>query len=201
MAQILIKHNFNRIKIALEGVSGKTLQKAVARSIKRTSKGVAKVASMEFRSRKLISMKASDLKKKIRIFDRSGSGKPVDRQYAEVHISGKPESLARFFAKSVSAGQGKKRVIVSEQGRPYLETDRSFLLPAGLGKDKIILTRTGKSRLPVKKAMGPSLGKLANDSGMLPKLESVAQDRLEKEIDQNLSFYAQQAIEKAISEA
>lgn len=216
MPQIFIRHNFSRIAIALEGVSGKSLQKAVARSIKRVTKGVAKLASQEIRSRRLLNMKAGALKKRIRVFDHTGSGKSVGEQYGEVHLSGRPENLAYFYARRVSAGrsavvqgqnkfgawQGVKlyKILVSEQGRPYLEQDRAFLLVRGAGAQKIILTREqGSKRLPVRKTTGPSVGKLASDAGLLPTLQAQAEARYEREFETNLAFYAEQAIERAKS--
>jgi Prophage minor tail protein Z (GPZ) len=197
MAKIFVRHNFSRVALALKGISGKTLQKAVSRSIKRASKTVAKVASQEIRKRRLINMKAGTLKKKIKIFDHASPSKSVTAQYGEVHLSGRPENLARFYAKAVSAGKGVKRVIVSEKGRPYLEQDKAFMVQRGTAAKKVILVREGAKRLPVHKLTGPSLGKLASDSGMLGQLQAVAEERLEKEVSHNLEFYLEQAVNRA----
>src|SRR5947209_916484 len=92
-----------KLSLFTRDLSRNVVRKAVARSIKRALKTLGKTAVQEFRSAKLINMKAAKLKKNLRTYEHTGAGKPLSEQYGELTISGKPQSIAYFYAKQYRA--------------------------------------------------------------------------------------------------
>lgn len=203
MSQIVISHDFKRLETLLSGLGSKDLRKAVSRSIKRSIKTVGKVTSQQIRAKKLISMKAATLKSRLRVRDVTGSNKPIAEQYGELRISGRRESLARFYARRILAGKsaltGTKlyRVQVSGMGKPYLDEKKAFMIWRGAGASKVILARVANTRLPVEKQVGDSVAALVDKAGMLPELQVVAIARYKTELEANTRYYVAQAVERA----
>lgn len=207
--------NFKKVGILLRDISDKTLRQAVARSIARTITTVRKEAVKEFRSAKLISMKSGTMKKRIRAYNHAKATSPVASQFGEVAISGKAESMARFFARETQLGtrvgfHGSRNglysvgspiyaVQLSQIGKEYAAqySGTPFFMRKGGMRVNAVMVREGSKRLPIQKMTGPSLGKLAQDHGLLKGLEAVAQRRYGEEFERNLNFYAARAIARA----
>lgn len=200
MSKIVVTHDLHKIGLLLQGIGGKTIRQTVARSIKRTVTTLGKAASMEFRSRKLVKMKASQLKRRLRQYTNVGAAKPVEQQYGKLWITGHAESLGIFYARRRYAGKGKigtrlYKVQVNALGAPYLVVGKAFLVKRGSGN--VVFARIGNNRLPIKKQYGPGMAQVATESGIMPGLARVASDRYQKEFDTNLNFYVQRALERA----
>ncbi len=200
---IRVTSNASKYKNLFSGFDRNVIRKATARSIKRTIvSGRAKSVS-EMRSKRMLSMKAATMKTRITKHDHSGSGKPIGDQFGEIRFSGRQESLARFQAKRRIAGKSKLNganlyvVSVNALGAPYLVSEKAFMVQKGAGKDKIILARAGTKRLPVTKQLGPSIADVAEKTGAMPILIQRVAIQYEKEMENNLKYYAARAISKA----
>jgi hypothetical protein len=195
--------DFKKLGLLLKDISDKTLRQASARSISRTITTIRKDAVKEFRSSKLISMKSSTMKKRIRAFNHAKSNQPVNSQFGEVTISGKPESMSRFFAHlnatTSKHGQTLYGVTVSALGKEYMEGKDSsaFFMKRNGQLVNAVFARSSNKRLPIQKLTGPSLGKIAQDHGMLTGLGATAQRRYSTEFEHNLKFYADLAVRRA----
>ena len=215
MSKIVISGNMKRLNVLLRGLADKkAVQKAVARSIKRTLTSVQKTAASGIRAKRMLKLTAAQAKRKVHSFDESGPAKAVSRQYGKIWFGSNPESLGRFYARRVAAGRSHAimrqnkyggwegvrlfRVKVNSYGQPYLkEPKRSFLVERGRGR--VIFTRVaGVSRLPIEKQFGPSMAELVNSSGLIVRIRDVARERYEKEFESNVRFYTQKALERAM---
>jgi hypothetical protein len=215
MTKIVVTHNMQRISALLMGLGDRrSLQKAVARSIKRTLPSVQRSAFNEIRAKKLLRIKAGEMKLRARAYLNTGASKPVDSQYGKVWVTPKAESLARFYARRVRAGKSKHlfkqneyggwqgvqlfKVKLNAYGAPYLKNpDRSFLVPRGSGN--VLYTRmAGAKRLPIEKQYGPGMADLVQETGIIRTMADVAERRYATEFESNAKFYAEQAINKAM---
>jgi hypothetical protein len=214
MSKIVVSHNFKRLEALLTGLADKkAVQKAVARSIKRTLTSVRKTGAQEIRSKKLLKLKAAEAKQKVHAYDEAKPSKAVSEQYGKIWFGSKGESLGRFYARRVAAGrsqvvmrqnkeggwQGVRlyRVKLNTYGQPYLkDPSRSFVVDRKGGK--VVFARDpGAKRLPVQKLKGPGMADLVQQSGIIRRLQAVARNRYEREFDNNVKFYAEQALARA----
>lgn len=213
-SKIIVSGNWSRLSTLLTGLGDKkSVQKAVARSIKRTLTSVRKVAAQEIRSKKLIKLTSAEAKQKVHSYDESSGGKPVAEQYGKIWFGSKAESLGRFYARRIARGRssvimGQDKyggwrgvrlygVKVNQYGAPYLKNpDRSFLV-AGKRGPVVFERLAGSKRLPIEKVKGPGLAELVEQTGIIRRVQSVAKDRYEKEFAVNAKFYAEQALKRA----
>lgn len=203
MTRIVITQDFGKVQKLLAELGSKTVKQAVARSLKRTVRGMGTAANREFRSRRLIKLSAKAAKSRITERSRTGPTMKVASMFAELNISGRPESLARFYARRVYKGKSKLTgaalygAKVTVFGKGTYIVNRGFILQKGKGAGMVILARLGEKRLPVEKQKGPSLGALAVAAGLDQKLASQAATRYQSELTHNLKYYAARAIAKA----
>lgn len=214
-SKIVITHNFQRLSSLLKGLgSTKDVQKAVARSIRRTLPGVQRKAFQELRAKKILKLKASELKTRARAFTEGNASTPVSRQYGKLWITPKPESLGRFFPRRVAAGrsntvQGQRNdgswlgvrlhsVKLNQYGQPHLkDPKRSFIVDRKGGK--IVFRRVSAKRLPIEKQFGPGLAQLVQQTGIITRIASYASRRYQVEFGKNVEFYAEKALKKALA--
>jgi hypothetical protein len=211
-SKIVISGNFQRLSALLKGLgSKKDVQKAVARSIRRTLPSVQKRAFQEIRSRKILQLKQSEVKQRARAYVQGSGSTPVANQYGKIWITPKQESLGRFYARRVAAGRSEPLgggrgfrvrlygVKLNEYGAPYLKSpERTFLVDRKGGK--IVFTRVaGAKRLPLEKQRGPGMAELLQKTGIVSTLAEVARVRYAAEFEQNLHFYAERALARALS--
>jgi len=191
------------LKHIFEGYDAKVIRQATARTIKRTLVSGRAAAVSEMRSKRMLSMKSSTMKTRITKHDHSNAREPAGSQYGEIRFSGRQENLARFQAKRRVVGKSKLTgaslytVTVNALGQPYLVGAKAFMVQKGKGKDKVILARVGKGRLPVEKQLGPSIADVAEKTGAMPILVQRIALRYEKEMTTNLAFYSARAIARA----
>jgi hypothetical protein len=202
MSKIIVSHNFSRLNALLKGLGDKrTIQQAVARSIKRTLPSIQRTAFTEIRSKHIMKIKASEMKLRARSYSVVGGSKSVAEQYGKVWFTPKEESLARFYARRVRKGTSifgtaLYAVKVNQYGAPALkDPSRSFLVPRGGGA--VIFARTTGKRLPIEKVKGPGMAQLVQESGIMSSLVQVAERRYEAEFAVNVKFYAERALERA----
>lgn len=215
-SRIVVSHNFKRLEALLTGLADKkTVQRAVARSIKRTLTGVRKVAASEIRAKKLIKIKASEAKQKVHAYDEASPSKDVASQYGKIWFGGKGESLGKFYARRVAAGRstvvmGQDKqggwkgvrlysVRVNAWGSSYIKDPKRTFMVKKAGGPVVFEREAGSKRLPVQKLKGPGMAELVKESGIIRTLESVARSRYSEEFDRNVKFYAEQAIQRALA--
>lgn len=204
--KIVISHNFQRLHALLTGLGDKRqIQKATNRAIRRTLPGIQRLAFTEIKAKRLLKMKASEIKLRARSYMNAGAGKPVSEQYGKIWITSKGESLARFYAKRVRAGTSKLtgsplfKVQVNQFGASALagKQDKAFLVKRSGGSGGIVFARIAGKRLPIEKLYGPGMTELLSTTGIFSRLVSYADVRFQKEFDDNLKFYAASAVQKA----
>lgn len=205
MAKIIVAHNFQRLNALLTGLGNKReVQQAVARSIRRTIPAVQRTAFTEIRAKKVLKLKAGEMKLRARAYMEVGAGKSVDRQYGKVWVTPKAENLARFYARRVRAGTSifgtpLFKVKLNTYGQPYFKSqDRAFLVNRGSGQ--VLFARVaGAKRLPIVKEKGPGMAELVQQTGIINTMAKVAQTRYQSEFQHNVQYYAQKAIERAMA--
>lgn len=214
-SKIVVSHNFSRLTALMSGLGDKrSLQQAVARSIKRTVPSVQRAAFQEIRSKKLLRIKASEMKSRARAYLEVGGSKAVSQQYGKVWITPQAESLGRFYPRRIAAGrsqivmgqnkeggwQGVRlyRVKLNPFGQPYLKNaDRSFVVDRGGGK--VVFERmAGAKRLPIEKLKGPGMAALVRQTGIDRRLAQVAETRYRVEFAVNAKYYADRAWARAM---
>lgn len=215
-SRIVVSHNFKRLEALLTGLADKkTVQRAVARSIKRTLTGVRKVAASEIRAKKLIKIKASEAKQKVHAYDEASPSKDVASQYGKIWFGGKGESLGRFYARRVAAGRSKVlmkqdkyggwqgvrlfRVKLNSWGTPYLKDPERSFISTKKGGPVVFARVAGSKRLPIEKLKGASMATLVQESGIIRTVEATARARYSAEFDRNVKFYAEKALQRAKS--
>jgi hypothetical protein len=202
MAQVVVSSDMFKVGKLLAEVNQTAVKQSVRRSLRRTVTTVAKQATVELRSRKLIKLKARELKSRIRSYA-DVRGSDIRSMFGKLKISGKEESLARFFPKRKRAGKSKLTgvqlytVTTTVLGKTTA-VERGFIVKKPKGN--VILARVaGVKRLPVEKKTGHSVGYLAQESGVVGLLAKTAQERLQIEMKTNLEFYTARALERAKS--
>lgn len=201
--KIVITHNFQRLTALFSGLGNKReIQQAIARSITRTIPAVQNVAFSEIRAKKILKLKASEVKQRARSYKNVGAGKAASEQYGKVWVTSQAESLGRFYAKKVRAGTSKLtgrplfRAQVNSYGTPYLKNpDKSFIVKRGGGS--VIFARVSGRRLPIEKLYGPGMSELVQQTGIINTMARVASERYQKEFEHNVRFYADRAVQKA----
>lgn len=202
---ITVKSSPSKINALAKGLDVRGLRQATARAIKRTLVSGRASAIREMRSRKLISMSATTMKARITSHNHASPSDPTSSQFGEIRISGRQESLARFQAKKRVIGKSKLTgsslyvVTVNALGTPYLVSGKAFMIQKGAGKDKIILARAGKGRLPVEKQYGPSLAEVADKTNATPIMVQRIAIRFDIEMQHELEFYTARAVQRANS--
>jgi hypothetical protein len=213
-SKIVVTHNFARISAMLTHLADKkAIQRAVARSIKRTLPSVQRAAFSEIRAKKLLKLGAAQTKKRVRSYAEIGAAKPVAEQYGKIWITSQAESLGRFYARRVYAGRsttvmGQDKyggwkgvklysVKVNSYGAGAIkDPKRTFLVSHG-GGSVVFARMAGSKRLPVEKLKGPGMAELVRNTGIYQRLAQVAERRYATEFEVNAKFYAEQAIQRA----
>lgn len=203
--KIIVSHNAKRLNVLLSGLADtKTVQAAIARSIKRTLPAIQKKGFQELRSKQVLKLKASQVKQRMRAYSVTGSGKPASEQYGKVWITPKPEGLAHFYAKRVRAGvsifnRPLYAVRLNSYGQPYLKNPGRSFLAGNKGGGVVFARMAGAKRLPIEKQFGPGLAQLVQETGILNSMEQVALVRYAEEFDHNVEFYVQRALDRALA--
>lgn len=213
-SKIVVTHNFQRLSTLLQGLgSPKEIQKAVARSIRRTLPKVQKAAFTMIQAKKLLKLKQSEVKTRARSYVQGNAGTPVEEQYGKIWITPRPESLGKFYARKVAAGRSETvqrqdkfggwqgirlySVRLNQYGAPYLKDPKRSFIAQKKGGPVVFKRAPGAKRLPIEKQKGPGAAELVEQTGIHRVLADVASVRYHQEFEHNVKFYAERALNRA----
>ena len=153
------------VQLFLQGLSSEGLDRASARSLNKVIVTVRKDAIQHVhRVRRL---KKSAIRNSMPIV------KATTRvQEARIEASRRSIPLKEYSA-TLRGGKGNKRVVVNVSGTRK-SLDHAFIVPKLGGH---VFQREGKSRLPIKKLFGPSIGSALIKGSVRQALDAVIRDR------------------------
>lgn len=155
----------------------KAIPKAITRSLNKVGSTARTQAAREIRQFRRL--KISEIKRGMRVF-RARPRRPV----FEVKVSRRPISLRRYGAK-MGGGKRRRRVVVNVDGeRQVLE--HAFFIE---GRPKSpVFERVGRSRLPIRKLFGPSLGTALEKQVVRNQLRRTVGERWPRVFRHELNF-------------
>lgn len=164
------------LNLKLNRLEREVFPKAAVRSLNRTARKVRTIARRSTAKRMGLAQKA--IKSRMDI----DKARP-NRLTVLVTGRGKPFNLIRFGARQIKRGVsakpwGKRRVFRG-----------AFIATMPNGK-RIVVARRGEARLPLKALFGPGLARTMADEEVVRAMETTGSETLEKEMRNNLRFFA-----------
>lgn len=195
---VKVTSNIMDLPIVLTSINEKAVRQSVARSIRRTTQGVRKKTFEEIRDQAMLDTKmlsARKLKERQYITDgvNAKSTAPIDQMFGVVNMADKRPSMIFFFAQRTPFGHNQRTgatqyfVKAKVMGRT-VGLGRAFIAYPD-SKRAVVLARTGRARLPVKKLFGPSIAYMMQATGSITRIQTEALARFEREMNTNLTYF------------
>jgi len=160
---------------------GSAARPLIAKSLNRANRGTRTDASKNVRQE--YNVKARRVKGSFTM--QSASRRNLT---AAARSSGEPISLHHFSPSPSQPGRRPRTGVSVKVAKSRKKITGSFLarMPnGGLG----VFKRSGRSRLPIQKLRGPSVPQMLDHDNVLPEIESGAEDRFSKTLDQEIDHF------------
>lgn len=203
-----ITANLSDLKRLQKAISDKIMQKAVSRSLKRTAVTVKKEAAKLIREK--IRLPVGEIKESIKTIERASPSTHIDSQEIRFEIKNKRISLRKFSPRQTRQGvsvnvTGKRTIYrhaflaIMPNAPEQQVMVRKRVLDKGIKPRRhYIAKRHGRdagyqsgAELPILKKTERS--PLKAFEGIEEKLRPIAEEKLQKEIIQNLQYYISKA--------